>query len=143
MINYSKSNKYSKAKQRFVEVYLRTNNASRAVRQAYPELTNPNTIKDKGYRLLTNAYIQQDIEKQKERMQVVASKALERIEKTIESGKEHNALSASFFAYEQAHGKARQRIVQSSSYVVVSYDLSGGSAPPIPQDVIDELDAPL
>ena len=137
-MTYAKSN-LTPAKKKFAQVYAKTDNASEAVRVAFPHLTNPNTVKDKGYRMLTNTYVLQDIGKQKERMQKAAGMAVERIESVIQSGKEHNALTASIFAYEQVHGKAKQKIEQHSNHVFISYDLSGGNAPPIPQSVLDEL----
>jgi phage terminase small subunit len=137
-MSYSKSN-LTPAKKKFAQTYAKTDNASEAVRVAFPHLTNQNTIKDKGHRLLTNTYVLQDIGKQKERMEAVAGKAVKRIERLIDSGREHSALQASIFAYEQVHGKAKQKIEQSSSHVIVSYDLSGGNAPPIPQEVLDQL----
>ncbi len=130
------------AKKRFAQVYAQTDNASEAVRQAYPDLANNSsqkTIQNKGSRLLSNAIVLRDIERQKEQMEVIAGKAVQRLENIIDKGKEHNALAASMYAYDQVHGKATQRIQQSGSYVYVTYDLSGGNAEPVPQEILDQL----
>lgn len=139
-MKYKKTSSLTPAKKKFAQIYAETDNASEAVRAAYPAMNNSNSIRNKGYRLLTNAHVLADINKQKERMQIVSAKAVERIESIIDNGKEHNALQASVFAYEQVHGKSRQRIEQSSSYVLVTYDLSGGEAPPVPKDILKELE---
>ncbi len=141
MKKYSKSTEKSAAKQRFAHFYSLTDNASEAVRLAYPHLkdSSQKTIQNKGSRLLSNAIVLHDIQKQKERMEVVASKAVERIEDIIDNGKDHNALTASMFAYDQVHGRSTQRVHQTSSHVFVSYDLSGGKAPPVPQEILDQL----
>ncbi|MBL8030899.1 MAG: hypothetical protein JNK33_01050 [Candidatus Doudnabacteria bacterium] len=141
MSKYSKS-KLTPAKKKFAQVFARTDNAAEAVRQAYPHLAKNSTqnyIKEKGKRLVTNGYVLLEIEKQKELMEVVAGKAIQRIEEIIDNGKEHNALTASMYAYDQVHGKATQRIQQSGSYVYVTYDLSGGNAEPVPQEILDQL----
>jgi len=141
MSKYSKS-KLTPAKKRFAQVYAQTDNAAEAVRQAYPHLAKNSTqnyIKEKGKRLVTNGYVLLEIEKQKELMEVVAGKAVQRIEDIIDNGKEHNALTASMYAYDQAHGKSKQRIQQSGAYVYVTYDLSGGNAEPVPQEILDQL----
>ena len=140
-MKYSKTTDKSAAKQRFATFYSLTDNASEAVRLAYPHLKNSSqkTIQNKGSRLLSNAIVLHDIQRQKERMEVVAGKAVERIEDIIDTGKDHNALTASMFAYDQVHGRATQRIHQTSAHVFVTYDLSGGQAPPVPQEVLDQL----
>lgn len=138
---YAKS-KLTPAKKRFAQVYAETDNASEAVRQAYPHLVKNSTknyIKEKGKRLVTNGYVLLEIEKQKEVMEVIAGKAVQRLEEIIDNGKEHNALTASMYAYDQVHGKATQRIHQSGTHVYVTYDLSGGKAGPVPQEILDQL----
>lgn len=142
MNKYSKTRQLTAAKKKFAHVYAQTDNASEAVRQAYPHLvknSTPGYIKEKGKRLVTNGYVLLEIEKQKELMNVAAGKAVQRITDIIESGNERNALNASVFAYEQAHGKAKKSVESKSAHVYVTYDLSGGNAPPIPQEILDQL----
>lgn len=138
---YSKS-QLTPAKKKFAQVYAQTDNASEAVRQAYPNLaknSSQKTIQNKGSRLLSNAIVLRDIERQKEQMEAIAGKAVQRLENIIDNGKEHNALTASMYAYDQVHGRATQRVHQTGSHVFVTYDLSGGKAEPIPQEVLDQL----
>lgn len=142
MKNKPTESKLTPAKKKFAQVYAQTDNASEAVRQAYPHLadnSSQKTIQNKGSRLLSNAIILKDIEKQKERMEVVSAKALHRIEDIIDNGTERNALTASIYAYDQVHGKATQSILQRGTHVYVTYDLSGGTAEPIPQNILDQL----
>ena len=141
MSNYLKSNQESAAKQRFAHFYSLTDNASEAVRLAYPHMKNSSqkTIQNKGSRLLSNAIVLQDIQRQREHMEVVAGKAVQRIETIIDSGKEHNSLIASMYAYDHVHGKPTQKILSGTAHVFVSYDLSGGQAPPVPQKILDQL----
>lgn len=72
-------------------------------------------------------------------MEAVAGKAVQRIENIINNGKEHNALTASMYAYDHVHGKATQSIHQSGAHVFVTYDLSGGKAGEVPQEILDQL----
>ena len=138
-MKYRKTSMLTPAKKKFAHIYAQTDNASEAVRQAYPHLTNRNTIKDKGHRLLTNTHILQDIAEQKAIMDINAGKAALRIGEIIDNGAEHNSLIASKFAYEHTHGKARQKIHLNSAHVLVTYDLSGGKAGPVPQEILDQL----
>jgi hypothetical protein len=140
MTRYRKTTS-SVAKKKFAHFYALSDNASEAVRKVYPHLRNSSqkTIQNKGSRLLSNAIVLNDIQMQKERMEVVAGKAVNRIENIIDTGKDQNALTASIYAYNQVHGKPTQRIHQSGAHVFVSYDLSGGNAPPIPKDVLEQL----
>jgi phage terminase small subunit len=141
MIMYRKTT-LTPAKKRFAQVYAQTDNASEAVRQAFPNLaknSSQKTIQNKGSRLLSNAIVLQDIERQKEYMEAIASKAVKRLENIIDNGKERNALTASMYAYDQVHGKATQRVHQTGAHVFVTYDLSGGKAEPVPQEILDKL----
>lgn len=142
MENKYRKSKLTPAKKKFAHVYAQTDNASEAVRQAYPQLAKSSTanyIKEKGKRLVTNGYVLLEIEKQKELMDVVAGKAVQRIESIIDNGKEHNALTASMYAYDQVHGKATQSIKQSGKHVFITIDLTGGEGGPVPQDILDQL----
>lgn len=143
MNTYNKS-KLTTAKKKFAQVYAQTDNASEAVRQAYPYLAKTSTknyIKEKGKRLVTNGYVLAEIEDQKRRMDIIASKAIDRIDNIIDKGSDRNALSASMYVYDQVHGKAAQRIRHSSTHVFVTYDLSGGDAGPVPKEIMDELNS--
>lgn len=142
MMKHYRKSKLTPAKKKFAQVYARTDNASEAVRQAYPKLvktSTPNYIKEKGKRLVTNGYVILEVNKQKERMEIAASKAVQRIEDIIDSGTDNTALAASIYAYNQVHGKPTQRIKQDATHVFVTYDLSGGADGPVPKEILDQL----
>ena len=119
--------KLSPAKKKFAQVFAETDNATEAVRQAYPELvesSSPEYLRVKAGRLITNDYIQADIAKQKERMTVIANKAVDKLEDIIENGKEHNSLQASMYSIDQVHGRATQKIESSSTHTFIGIDLT-------------------
>ena len=123
---YTKT-KLSPAKRKFAVEYAKRDNATEAVRRAYPELaekTNDNVLRNKGSRLLTNANVMADIKYQKERLQLAGINAVKRIEHIIDNGKEHNALQASMYVVDQVHGKATQQIETKQSVVSISIDLT-------------------
>lgn len=94
------------AKKKFSEVYAKTDNAVQAVKEAYPDskLTYDSKA-NKGYRLLKNAQISAEVENQKRRMELIASRAVNKISDLIESDNEQIATQNSWKAYEQVHGK--------------------------------------
>lgn len=142
MKNQKTNPKLTPAKKKFAQVYAQTDNASEAVRQAFPHLaknSSQKTIQNKGSRLLSNAIVARDIEQQKKQMEAIASKAVNKIEEIIDTGNERNALTASMYTYDHVHGKATQSIRKTGSHVFISYDLSGGSAGPVPQEILDQL----
>jgi len=104
-MNYRKSG-LTPAKKKFAEVYAKTDNASKAVRIAFKgnKLTKY-SIRDKGRTLLTNPHVNAEIENQKHRMELIASKAVDKIEGLIDSENENIATQNSWKAYEQVHGK--------------------------------------
>ena len=141
-MKYKKS-KLTPAKKKFAQVYARTDNASEAVRQAYPDLVRTSTsnyIKEKGKRLVTNGYVLAEIERQKQHMEVLAGKAVQKLEDVIDNGDNHDAVRAATYVYDQVHGKATQRVKQSSAHVFVTYDLTGGEAGPVPEEVLKQLE---
>lgn len=134
------------AQKAFAIAYAETDNATEAVRQAYPhiaEKTSPTSsyLRVKGHDLLTNPNVQREIVDRKAIMQANADLASQRIQQIITEGKEHNALQASIFAIEQADGKAKQVTEVQSAHVSVIYDLSGGTAGEIPEDIKRQLEA--
>lgn len=97
------------------------------------------TIRNNAWQLMTKHDIVTSVEVRKLRLAQVADKAINRLEEVITDGKEHNAVSASIFVYEQEHGKARQVTEVIGKHVMVTYDLSGGTAGPVPQEILDQL----
>lgn len=125
-MKYSKS-QLTPAKKKFAQVYSETDNATEAVRQAYPELapkTTNEVIRNKGYTLLTNPHIQAEISLRKQVMSQNADRAAHKIKELIESDKEEIALKASIFSYEQEEGKSLQKIEQTTTGVTLTIDLT-------------------
>ena len=130
-MKYSKS-RLTPAKKKFAQVYAMTDNASEAVRQAYPGLvksSTPNYIKEKGKRMVTNGYVLQEVSRQKKKLEALSDKAIERLEAIIDRGSERNAMQASMYVYNHAHGRAKQKIEHQSSVLKINLDLSGEDGP--------------
>ena len=130
-------------KQRFVEAFVRYNNASKDIRLAYPEQSkhwSQSYIGTKAHRLMNNDDIKAEISNRKSIMEQNANLGTARIQKIITEGKEHNALTASMFAIEQVDGKAQQTTHVESKHVSVVYNLGGEGVPEIPLEVLRQLE---
>ena len=106
-----KTSTITPAKKVFSEVYARTDNGAKAVREAYPELANSSvqSVSTKAGRLLKNAEVVNHIEYQRSKLERIASHAVDRIEDHVESDDDNISLNASKFVIEQVHGKAMQK----------------------------------
>lgn len=106
-----KTSTITPAKKVFSEVYAKTDNGAKAVRAAYPELANSSvqSVSTKAGRLLKNAEVLNHIEYQKNKLERIASQAVDRIEEHVESDDSNVSLNASKFVIEQVHGKAVQK----------------------------------
>jgi phage terminase small subunit len=136
---YRKTSMLTPAKKKFAQVFAQTDNASEAARQAYPHLSTNGSQRQKGYELLTNTDILMEIKEQKQKLEEISSKGVRRLEQLVGSEKENIALDATKFAIEQVHGKAKQKHEHHGQYVFVTYDLSGGEAEAVPQEILDQL----
>ena len=139
-----KNSTLTPAQKQFAQVYAKTDNATEAVRQAYPDLADKASqsyLTVKGHRMLRNDNVVMEIQGQKERLQAIASKAVNKIDKLIDSVDDDVAFKSSKFAIEQVHGKATQKIESKSAHVSVIYNLGGSSAPPIPADIQAKIDS--
>lgn len=96
-------------------------------------------IRLKAYRLMTEDNVLTEVALQQERLANLGGKSISVLEDILDVGQEHNALEASKFVYEQIHGKATQRTEVVGKFVTVVYDLSGGKAGTVPQEVLDQL----
>lgn len=105
---YRKSS--SEAKRKFAEAYSRTDNGVKSVDIAYPD--NNYTYGSKATianRLLKNVEVVNHIEYQKNKLERIASQAVDKIEEHVESDDSNVSLNASKFVIEQVHGKAVQK----------------------------------
>jgi hypothetical protein len=116
------------AKAKFAQVYATTDNATEAVRQAYPieaaKLTK-GSLHNKAFRLLSNDAVKNEILYQQNRMQQLASKAVDKIEDTMDGENEDLVFKASKFVYEQTHGQATKKVEKTVRTVEVKLDLTG------------------
>lgn len=116
---------------------------AQAYRQAFPDQVKKlkdQTIRKYAYELSTKFNIVTEITHQRDKLASLANKAINRLDDVITDGKEHNALAASIFVIEQTQGKAIQKIENKSAHVLVTYNLGGKNTPPVPQDILDQLD---
>lgn len=106
-----KTSTLTPANKKFSEVYAKTNNGSQAITEAFPELKNssPQYKSLKAQRMLKNDVIINHVEYQKNKLERIASQAVDKIEDHIESDDSNVSLNASKFVIEQVHGKAVQK----------------------------------
>ncbi len=117
-------------------------NRREAMAISFPSImskSSNNYIRLRAYRLLTEDDVLTEVALQRERLEVLGSKSISVLEDIMDVGQEHNALEASKFVYEQIHGKATQRTEVIGKFVTVVYDLSGGKAGVVPQEILDQL----
>lgn len=139
-----KTDNLTPAQKKFASVYAKTDNAAAAVRAAYPDFAgkvNEPYLYVKAHRMLRKDNIIMEIQDQKTKLQAIASKAVNRMEKLVQSDDEDIAFKSSKFAIEQVHGKATQKIEQRSAHVSVVYNLGGATAPEIPAEILEKMNS--
>lgn len=123
-MKYRKS-ELTPAKKKFAEVYAKTDNATQAVKQAYPDMkTSDNTLRVKGHRLLTNDNVSREIEYQKDKLERLATKAVDRLEGLMSSDDEDVATKNIWNTIHQVQGKPLQQIQSTSLGVTLNIDLT-------------------
>lgn len=116
-----------------------------AYRKAFPkaEGLKYDTIRRYASDLLTKTPISTEVATKQERASRMARLAEERIEDILindsSTTKGNKVADVAMFMYEQANGKATQRIQTENKHVVVTYDLSGGKGGEVPQEILDQL----
>lgn len=118
---------------------------TQAYRQAFPtakKLANY-TVRKYASELATNKHIATEVESTRQRTAHMTRLAEDRIEDILtndsSTSKGNKVADVAMFMYEQANGKATQKIEQRSAHVLVTYNLGGVDAPPVPQDILDQL----
>lgn len=127
MSNPKKYNKsgLTPAKKKFAQVYAKTDNATEAVRQAYPTLqTSDKYLTLKGHRLIANDSVSKEIDYQKGKLEQLASKSVARLEKLIDSDDENVATKNIWNTIHQVQGKPLTKIEQTSTGVTLNIDLA-------------------
>jgi phage terminase small subunit len=107
-------------KKRFAQEFARTDNATQALLTAYGD--KPITYGSAGVaanRLLKNDNVSREIEYQKGKLEQLASRAVDRVEKLIESDNEQVATANAWKTIEQVQGKAVQQIKTENTSVNV------------------------
>lgn len=129
-MKYSKTTKLTPAKQRFVDHYSKTDNATESVRRAYPDLVkagkdNQPYLALKGNRLLRNDNVQLAIMHHKQELTKIATKGIKRIETIIEdSDNDKTALQASMFVVNHSVGTPVQQVQTTSQAIQFNIDLT-------------------
>ncbi len=106
-----KTSTITPAKKVFSEVYAKTDNGAQAVREAYPELANSSvqSVSTKAGRLLKNVEVVNQIEYQRNKLEILASRSVDRVADLIESDNEAIATTNAWKTIEQVQGKAMQK----------------------------------
>lgn len=116
-----------------------------AYRKAFPAKSklSYDTIRVYASQLLTNPAIVTEVATTKARTARMARLAEERIEDILINdssvAKGNKVADVAMFMYDQANGKATQRVEHSGVFVTAQYDLSGGNSGEIPQAILDQL----
>ena len=103
-----KTRELTPAKKKFTEVYAETDNGTLAAQTAFPHLTK-GSASVKATRLLNNDIVVNHIEYQKNKLEKLASKAVNRVEELIQSDNEMVATTNIWKTIEQVQGKAVQK----------------------------------
>jgi len=134
-MKYTKTKTLTPAKQKFAQEFAKTDNATLAVKRAYPELAKAveaegrvdTVLRVKANRLLTNENVQQAIVSQKNKLATIANRAVQRVEQLVESDNEKIATANVWQVIDHVHGKAVQQIETSSTAITLNIDLSGSA----------------
>ena len=98
------------AKKKFVEVYAKTDNGVKAVTEAYPDRNLTYGSKAvTATRMLKDVNIINHIEYQRNKLELIANRAVDKVEEHVESDDSNVSFNASKFVIEQVHGKAVQK----------------------------------
>lgn len=105
---YHKTATLTPAKKIFTEEYARTDNGTQAAMKAFPNIKKT-TAAVKASELLRNPNVVNHIEYQKNKLEKLASKAVNRVEELIQSDNEMVATTNIWKTIEQVQGKAVQK----------------------------------
>lgn len=118
---------------------------TKAYRKAFPtseDLSNY-TIRRYSSELATKANVITEVATTRETSARLARLAEDRIEEVLTEGDIHargsRVTDVAMFMYDHANGKATIKAEVKSAHVQVIYDLSGGQAGDVPQDILDQL----
>lgn len=118
---------------------------SRAYRLSHPakKHLSYSRIRRLASELAAKQHIQTEVEVSKEKSARLARLSEDRIEEVLTDGdidsKNSRVADVAMFMYEQSNGKAVQKTEVIGRHLMVQYDLSGGKAGEVPQEVLDQL----
>lgn len=118
---------------------------TQAYKKAFPksEHLKIETIRKNASQLSMKSNIALEVATVKKRQALLARQAEDRLEEVLTDGdinsKNNKVADVAMFMYEQANGKAVQKVQTEGKHVVVTYDLSGGQGGEVPQEVLDQL----
>lgn len=131
--------------QLFCSLVAKGYSGTKAYRMAFPAKKDlkHNTVYVNVSKLLSKNNIATEVATRQETASRLARLAEHRIEDILvnddSSRKGSKVADVAMFMYEQANGKATQRIMTENKHVVVTYDLSGGKGGEVPQEILDQL----
>lgn len=131
--------------QLFCSLVAKGYSATTAYRKAFPAKKDLaySTARTNASKLLTKHNISTEVATRVETQSRLARLAENRIEDILvnddSSRKGSKVADVAMFMYEQANGKATQRIQTENKHIVVTYDLSGGKGGEVPQEILDQL----
>lgn len=118
---------------------------TQAYSKAFPTASNLayGTRRNKAFALMTKHDIVTEVETTRETTARLARLSEDRIEQILtedaSDSKGNKVADVAMFMYDHANGKATQRLEQKIAHVSVTYNLGGDNAPPIPQEVLEQL----
>lgn len=118
---------------------------TQAYRKAFNKAKNLayGTVRNYASQLMTKPDILSEVATSKETQARLARLAEDRIEDILindsSTTKGNKVADVAMFMYEQANGKATQKVVTEGKHIVVTYDLSGGKGGEVPQEILDQL----
>jgi hypothetical protein len=130
--------------QTFCSLVAKGYSATTAYRKAFPAKSKLaySTVRVNASKLLTKQNISTEVSTRVETQSRLARLAENRIEDILvndDSQRKGNKVAeTAMFMYEQANGKAVQKVQHEGKFVSVNFNLSG-SKEPIPQEVLDQL----
>lgn len=109
----AKKDKITPAMKKFSIEYASTNNGIESIRRAYPDVASKSSdayLAVKANRLLKKDNVITEVEYQKNRLNMLASKAIDKVDKLLDSDNEAIASNNAWRVIEQSLGKAITRV---------------------------------
>lgn len=119
VIKRNRKSDLTPAKKRFAYEYARTDNGTQSVLKAFDNNYTPEVAKVKASRLLTNDNVMTEIEYQKNKLEKLATKAVNRLDSLINSDDEKVATQNIWNTIHQVQGKPLTKQVNLNAEISV------------------------